>query len=153
MDAEPLLPAHLDYLTMRNQRPRSIRERRLAVMRTNRALGRAVADATRDELRAWQQTLMRLTPAGQHNEIVHTVQYLHWVTDSGHRDDDPTRVIVRPRNVHQQLPRPMRSEDIALALLTAPYPERAWIAEAAFCGLRCMEIADPAAGQGAVRAD
>ena len=141
MDPEPLLPPHLDYLAMRNQRPRSIRERRLAVMRTNRQLGKPVADASRDDLRAWQQGLMRLTPAGQHNEIVHTIQYLHWVIDAGHRLDDPTRVIVRPRNVHQQLPRPMRNEDISLALITAPYPERAWIAEAAFCGLRCGEIA------------
>ncbi len=136
-----MLPAHLAFLTMRNQRPRSIRERRLAVMRTNRRLGIAVADATRDDLRAWQASIMHLTPAGQHNEIVHTTQYLRWVIDAGHRDDDPTRVIVRPRNVHQALPRPLSDADIGLALITASYPERAWIALAAFCGLRCMEIA------------
>jgi site-specific recombinase XerD len=142
MDAEPLLPPHLDYLMLRNQRPRSIRERRLAVMRTNRRLGKPVADVTRDDLKTWQQTISGLTPAGQHNEIVHTIQYLRWVIDIGHREDDPTRVIIRPRNVHRSLPRPMSDTDISVALLTAPHPERAWIALMAFCGLRCMEVAD-----------
>jgi integrase/recombinase XerC len=141
MDAEPLLPPHLDYLAMRNQRPRSIRERRLAVMRTNRRLGKPVADATADDLRAWQASIMGLTPAGQHNEIVHTSQYLRWTAKAGYRSDDPTVVIVRPRNVHQALPRPMSDADIGLALITADYPERAWISLAAFCGLRCMEVA------------
>src|SRR5262245_58705351 len=125
MDNEPLLPHHLNYLELRNQRPRSIRERRLAVMRTNRRLGKPVADATRADLRGWQQGIARLTPAGQHNEIVHTVQYLQWVIDEGYRDDDPTRVVVRPRNVHRSLPRPMADADIGVALLTAGYPERA----------------------------
>lgn len=141
MTGEPLLPMHLQHLTMRNQRPRSIRERRLAIMRTNRKLGHAVADATRGELQAWQLGIAHLTPAGQHNEIVHTVQYLRWTLDTGYRTDDPTRVIVRPRNVHQQLPRPMSDADIGVALLTAGYPERAWIALMAFCGLRCVEVA------------
>lgn len=141
MDAEPHLPAHLDYLQMRNQRPRSIRERRLAVMRTNRKLGKPVAEATRDDLATWQHGLMRLTPAGQHNEITHTVQYLHWTIDNGLRIDDPTRVIIRPRNLHQGLPSPMSDADVGRALLSAAQPIRAWIALGAFCGLRCMEIA------------
>lgn len=141
MDGEPLLPLHLQYLALRNQRPRSIRERRLAVMRTNRKLGGPVAEATREDLQRWQLGISHLTPAGQHNEIVHTVQYLRWAVDMGHRVDDPTRAIVRPRNVHRQLPRPMSDADIGLALMTAGYPERAWIALMAFCGLRCIEVA------------
>lgn len=141
MTPEPLLPAHLEYLQLRNQRPRSIRERRLAVLRNNRRMGKPVATATRDDLRQWQATLVHLRPAGQHNEIVHTVQFIKWAHINQHREDDPTPVIVRPRNVHQQLPRPMSDADVGRALLTAPYPERAWIALAAFCGLRCMEIA------------
>lgn len=142
MDGEPLLPLHLRYLQMRNQRPRSIRERRLAIMRTNRRIGGPVAEATREALERWQLGLAHLTPAGQHNEIVHTTQYLRWAVDMGHRIDDPSRVIVRPRNVHRQLPRPMADADIGVALMTAPYPERAWIALMAFCGLRCVEVAN-----------
>jgi integrase len=141
MDAEPLLPAHLEDLRLENQRPRSIRERRLTVMRTNRKLGKPVAEATRDDLKQWQAGIAHLTPAGQHNEIVHTVQYLKWIISREYRLDDPTVIIIRPKKVHQSLPRPMSDEDVGRALLTAPYPERAWIALGAFCGLRCMEIA------------
>jgi hypothetical protein len=49
---EPRLAAHLDYLRLRNQRPRSIRERRYAVLRAARHLGHPVADVTRAELQA-----------------------------------------------------------------------------------------------------
>lgn len=111
------------------------------MLRTNRRLGKPVAEATKDDLRAWQATISHLTPAGQHNEIVHTVRYLKWVLESEHRADDPTIVIIRPRNVHKSMPRPMSDADVGRALLEAPYPERAWIALGAFCGLRCMEIA------------
>jgi site-specific recombinase XerD len=110
-------------------------------MRTNRRIGKPVADATKEDLKAWQRSIAGLTPAGQHNEIVHTVQFLRWTLDSGYREDDPTRVIVRPRHVHRSLPRPMSDADIGLALITAGYPERAWIALMAFCGLRCVEVA------------
>lgn len=146
MTAEPLLPLHLEYLQLRNQRERSIRERRLAVMRTNRRLGKPLALATEEELQSWQRGIMHLTPAGMHNEVVHTGQYLKWAYENGHRSDDPRRVIVKPRNVHQSNPHPMSDGDVGLALLTAPYPERAWIALGAFCGLRCVEIASLANG-------
>ena len=142
MDAEPLLPQHLNFLQLRNQRPRSIRERRLAVMRTNRRMNGPVAAATKEDLQRWQGTLGHLAPRSRKNEIVHTTQYLRWVIDAGYRDDDPTRSIVRPRALWESLPRPMSDADIGIALLTAPYPERAWIALMAFCGLRCVEVAE-----------
>jgi integrase/recombinase XerC len=140
MDSEPLLPLHLDYLRMRNQRPRSIRERRFAVMRANRRIGSPIAAVTRAQLEAWQAGL-RLSPAGMHNEVVHVGQYIKWAATSGHRCDDPSLALVRPRHIHQDLPRPMSDADVALAIQTAGQPERAWICLAAFCGLRCMEIA------------
>lgn len=141
MPNEPLLPLHLEFLELQNLRPRSIRERQLGVLRTNTKMGKAVASATEDDIRAWQRTIMHLTPSGQHGEVSHTTQYLRWTYNNGHRADDPTRAIIPPRNVHRSLPRPMSDADVGLALLTAPYPERAWIALGAFCGLRCVEIA------------
>jgi hypothetical protein len=56
-DLEPHLPDHLDYLRLRNQRPRSIRERHYAVLRAAVSLGHPVAEVTRDELAAWQRYL------------------------------------------------------------------------------------------------
>ncbi|HZC51749.1 MAG TPA: site-specific integrase [Mycobacterium sp.] len=141
MDPEPHLPEHLTHLELRNQRPRSIRERRLAVLRNNRRLGKPLAEATRDDLREWQQTIAHLTPGGRHCEIVHTVQFIRWTITAEYRTDDPTGVIVRPQLNNRGNPRPMSDADVGVALLTAPQPERAWIALGAFCGLRCMEIA------------
>lgn len=140
---EPLLDEHLDYLRQRNQRPRSIRERGYTVLRVGKRLGHPVADVTRTELQAWRAAMVeRLTPAGQHNEIVHVSQFLRWCVAYGHRDEDPTAVLIRPKHLHDKLPRPLGDAAIAHAMACAGQPVRAWIALGAFCGLRCMEIAD-----------
>ncbi len=139
---EPLLAEHLDYLRQRNQRPRSIRERRLTIVRVASRLGHPVAAATREDLQAWRAAMLdRLTPAGQHNEIVHVAQFLKWLVLYGHRAEDPSAVLIRPRHVNDRLPRPLGDAAIAHAMACAPQPVRAWIALGAFCGLRCMEIA------------
>lgn len=79
---EPLLAAHLADLQLENQRPRSIRERRLTVLRAARNLGHPVADVTSEELALWQRTtLAHFTPAGMHNDTVHVRQYLHWAAN------------------------------------------------------------------------
>jgi site-specific recombinase XerD len=141
-DLEPNLPAHLDYLRLRNQRPRSIRERHYAVLRCAVALGHPVAEVTRDELAGWQAIrLDNLTAAGVHNETVHVREYLRWLVRAGHRAEDPSAVLVRQSHLNDRLPRPMSDADIACAMHRAPQPERAWIALGAFAGLRCMEIA------------
>ena len=76
-----------------------------------------------------------------HNEIVHVTQYLGWLWREGVRSDDPGSVLVRPRHVNDRSPRPIQDVDIARAMGCADQPLRAWIALAAWCGLRCMEIA------------
>lgn len=137
---EPHLPAHLEYLRLRNLRPRSITERRYTVLRTARALGKPVADATSADLAAWQRTLL-LTPGGMHGAVVHVGVYLRWLVREGIRDQDPSAILVRPQHLNDRLPRPLSDTDIAHAMESAEQPVRAWIALAAFCGLRCMEIA------------
>lgn len=140
VDVEPHLPAHLDYLRLRNQRPRSIAERRFAVLRAARRLAHPVADVDTAGLAGWQRSLV-CTPAGMGNEVVHVSQYLRWLVREGIRDTDPSAILVRP-HLTDRLPRPLGDADIAHAMATAGQPLRAWIALGAFCGLRCMEIAD-----------
>jgi site-specific recombinase XerD len=143
MDAEPLLPQHLDYLVMRDYAATTLDARRRAIMRINRQIGSSVAAASGGQLVAWQSAWLHggLSGVYRHTVIVHLTQYLRWVVRAGRRADDPTIALVRPRKVHRSLPSPMSDADVGMALLTAPYPERAWIALAAFCGLRCCEIA------------
>jgi integrase/recombinase XerC len=110
-------------------------------MRARRIIGQPVAHLTREQLEVWQMGLFHLTAASMHNEVVHVGQYIRWVATARHRRDDPTIALVRPQHIRQHLPRPMADGDVALAIETAGQPERAWISLAAFCGLRCMEIA------------
>lgn len=140
-EAEPLLSAHLNHLRKLNHSPRTLRERRLTVLRFARWLKHPVALATRDELTAYQDAQGHLTPASMHNLVVHVTQYLAWLVESELRVDDPGRALVRPRKVHKSLPRPMADASIQRALASAEQPIHAWIALGAFCGLRCMEIA------------
>lgn len=138
---EPHLSAHLVHLLQRNHSPRSIRERRFAILRAARWLAHPVAEVTRGELRAWQNARSYLTPAGIHNEIVHIAQYLEWLTTYELRADNPSVALVRPRGFHNALPRPMADADIYMALSMARHPIHLWIALGSFCGLRCMEMA------------
>lgn len=143
LDVEPHLGDHLVHLRKENQRPRSIRERRLTVLRVARYFGHPVADVTRDELEAWQSDRVeKLKPSGMHNEVVHVSCYLRWLSDSGRRLDNPSNVLVRPKHVHQRKPQPMADPDITRALSDADQPLHVWIGLGAFCGLRCMEIAN-----------
>jgi integrase len=141
-DAEPSLAEHLNALRKQNQGDRSIHERRLAVLRVARYLGHPVADVTREELVAWQDERSGdLSPAGMHNELVHVSQFLKWLGKEGRRQDDPSLALIRPRHVHQRLPRPIHDGGVQLALSMAPQPLHAWLGLGAFCGLRCSEIA------------
>lgn len=142
LEVEPNLNDHLLHLRKGNQRPRSIRERRLTVLRVARYLGHPVAEVTREELIAWQDDRIdHLKPSGMHNEIVHVSQYLAWLTDAERRVDNPARALVRPRHVQQRHPSPIKDADLERALAAADQPIHAWLGLAAFCGLRCVEIA------------
>jgi integrase len=139
---EPHLGGHIHYLRQRNHSDRHIRERRLTILRIARWLGHQVADVTRAELEEWQLTRTYLTPGGRHVEIVHLHQYMEWLQRYEHRADDPTLILVRPRGFGNKLPRPMADADIFLALSAADHPMHLWISLGAFCGLRCMEMAN-----------
>jgi len=141
-EVEPHLADHLTHLRKENQRPRSIRERRLAVLRMARYFGHPVADVSRAELEAWQtDRIDKLKPAGMHNEVVHISCYLKWLMTTERRADNPSVALVRPKHVHQRRPQPMPDPDITRALAQAEQPLHAWIGLGAFCGLRCVEMA------------
>jgi site-specific recombinase XerD len=117
-EVEPQLQNHLHHLRKHNQRPRSIRERRLTILRVGRNIGHEVAVVTRVELVELQDRRAALSPAGMHNEIVHVAQYLKWLVAAELRTDDPPPALVRPRHVNQMLPRPMADARIIVALAT-----------------------------------
>lgn len=72
------------------------------------------------------------------------VSHLHafylWAMRAELAAGDPTALVVRPR-VRPGLPRPAHDTDLALALTVADPITAAAITVAAYCGLRCVEIA------------
>lgn len=140
-EVEPHLPDHLDDVRNANRSARTIRERRLTVLRVARHLGHPVAEVTRDELRAWQNSQSHLKPASMHNAVVHVTVYLNWLVTRELRVDNPSVTLIRPKHPRQGIPHPMSGADIITALQSAAQPVHAWIGLGAFCGLRCMEMA------------
>lgn len=66
--------------------------------------------------------------------------YYQYAVRAGYAPADPTDGMIRPK-LHPGLPRPIRSEDLTVALDSAAPMMRAWLALAAYGGLRCAEIA------------
>jgi integrase len=142
LEVEPQLADHLNELRKENLSPRTVRERRLTVLRLARHLRHPVAIVTREELAAWQDVQSEvLQPQSMHNAIVHVSQYLHWLVVAERRVDDPSVALIRPKHNRRGIPHPMADADITRALIAATQPIHAWIGLGAFCGLRCMEMA------------
>ncbi len=142
-EVEPQLEEHLAHKQRKNHSAQSIRERRLTILRLARFFGHPLAEVTRDELRAWHEVrVTEIKPQSMHNEIGHIAVYMRWLNAEGVREDDPSAVLERPKHDRAGIPNPMPDGDIARALLAAPDPDvHAWIGLAAFCGMRCMEMA------------
>jgi integrase len=63
-----------------------------------------------------------------------------WAVIDGRTTTNPASDLVRPR-LRRLLPRPITTDDLALAISAAPLPIRCWLLLAAYQGFRCMEIA------------
>ena len=72
--------------------------------------------------------------------IAHLHTFYEWALTEGLTEADPTVSIRRPRQ-RRVLPRPIGTEDLELAIRTAPSQMRAMLSLAAFAGLRVQEIA------------
>jgi site-specific recombinase XerD len=133
-----LTSAHIDHLRRRNLRASTITQRRYALRRLERFTGRDAIHATSEEIVAF---LARLeVPESRATELSHLRAFFKWALLEGHRDDDPTVRVERPR-LHRRLPRPMPEEDLARALLIATDRVRVWMHLACYAGLRAFEIA------------
>lgn len=139
--SESLIDRHLVDCALANLRERTIIEKRYSLNRATRAIGKPLLDVTEDDLRSWQVGLLRLSTSARATELSHVARFLQWCVRNRFREDDPTLALIRPRRNHGRKRDPMGEADFGRALAGAPQPERAWLALAGFCGLRCMEIA------------
>lgn len=100
---------------------------------------RSVLELDRDSIEAFLD-LRSLVPRSRYLWISNFHTFFDWALMEGLVDTDPTLRIRRPR-APRVAPRPIRSDDLAVALAGAPEVMKAWLTLGAFQGLRCQEIA------------
>lgn len=140
MSVLPALDAHLQHLRLRGLAATHITARRRAVERLAGHLGADPAGATPTDLLDYLGRIPRTTPRSKYAEISHLCCYYRWLNQHGHRSDDPTVTLPKPK-LSRLLPRPMSEGDLAVAIASAPPKIRLWLVLAGYQGLRACEIA------------
>ena len=131
---------YLDDCRRRNLRPSTINQKRLTLARLARAIHPTpLLEATHGQLAAHLDRLDQ--PEARATETSHLRTFYRWAHIEGLVDPDPAVRLVRPR-VPRRLPRPMPTNDLAVAVDTAPERVRPWLLLAAYAGLRACEIAN-----------
>lgn len=97
------------------------------------------ATCDRERLEKWLDCC-RLTARSRATYVGTLKAFFGWAIDTGHRVDDPTRGLRRPKT-SKLIPRPIGTEDLRMALRMADPKMRAWLMLGAFAGFRAVEIA------------
>lgn len=95
--------------------------------------------ATREQVNEWLDS-RSLGPRSRSSYLSALHAFFEWCVSEGHRVDDPTLGIRRPR-LPRLIPRPLNENDLRRAIKGAPPRMKAWLALAAYEGFRCKEIA------------
>lgn len=139
MDTDGIVRQHLDLLVWQGRRPGTIRQRAWFLGRLGRHLAPVgLLDATETQVAAF---LGRgVAPETRAAEYTHARGFYRWALRDGLIVEDPTFRLTRPRRP-RRVPRPIPDRLLAHAIDTASAPVDAWLALAAFAGLRRCEIA------------
>lgn len=133
------LREHLGWCNTRGLRKGTVDQRRRVIGRFRRATGVDPLEATRDTMEKWWYSLTQ-TAGARAVELSHIRAYVSWALRHDLITRDPTTRIDRPR-IPRRLPRPIAEKKLERAIDQANARMRFILLIAAFCGLRCFEIA------------
>lgn len=133
--------AYLGHLRLKRCTQATIRGRRLFLARLEDDLGLAPVVASADQVEAWYASLpARMTARSQATMLTNARAFYRWAVSQGHRGDDPTQFLPRPR-VTPGRPRPMDTADVLRCVEQSQGRIYAAIVGAAYAGMRAIEIA------------
>jgi integrase/recombinase XerC len=98
-----------------------------------------ILDAEVNEIEDWLDT-RRLIPASRAWHVANLASFFGWAVRNDYVVSDPTVKVIRPR-LPSDLPRPIGTRDLKLALDLAQPRMRVWLSFACYAGFRCQEIA------------
>jgi site-specific recombinase XerD len=140
----------LDALKRKNRAPATIRRRRIIGRRyecyVEDVHGKRVLDADVATIEAWldqlrhHQTGKAVAPQTRSHYLGDLHDFYGWAVRVGRIEEDPTELIERPDRPHY-LPRPIGTDDAAMALAMADRTMRMVLVLAGLAGMRCGEIA------------
>ena len=138
--ADTVLEAHLHRLQLLGHSEGSVYARRRALIRMQALIPVPLLEASGQDLAAWREQLLELTPASVRGYVSHARSFYDWAIGAGLLEQNPAAALPVPRRP-RMLPRPIGAEDLAVALAAAPGRIRPWLVLAAWAGLRAKEIA------------
>jgi integrase/recombinase XerC len=114
-------------------------DHRVSILRrVELATGRDLFELTTEQIANWLDR--PLSDRARYANISHLACFYRWALLEDRAVRDPTLRLIRPR-LRAGLPRPIADDDLSVAIEQATGDMRAMISLAAFCGLRCCEIA------------
>lgn len=132
--------AYLDWMRVRGLRPDTIRTRRAALASIARDLGKPILAATPEDLTAWQIGSLGRDQWTRHVYARELRGYLQWCRTQ--RLCGPAmRLAVQAVRAPVGKPRPAPMDEVLAAIEVGVPRMKAWLALAAFAGLRAGEIA------------
>lgn len=132
-----MIDEHCRHLARRNLAPATIYIRRSKLEAIDSAYG--LATATPEQIEAFLDR-RHVSAKTRYTWISHLSGFYRWAIDFGYLQSDPTVRISRPK-VRANLPRPIATDDLVLALEMANPMMRSWLLLGSLTGLRCAEIA------------
>lgn len=131
---------HIRWMKDRGLSAHTIRGRQGALRRLRAHAAAPLLSLTRDDIMSWRESLDHLGPKTIAVYVSHVRSYYEWLAGEGKITASPACRIPVPRT-GPGIPRPIGTEDLYRAVREAPPRIRIWLILAAWCGLRCKEIA------------